>query len=73
MRDIKAIREEICELQKALTASNWELNRIKNKNMWLRQAELLALRAEIYKSICHRQSLIIQMLEAEVSFEREAA
>ena len=68
VRSVESIRAEIRTLLGALNQSTVELKRAEKQNMWLRVSELLSARIEIYKSIAHRQGLIIEMQDNELKF-----
>lgn len=57
---------QIRELLKDLARNGFELRREKRVN---RQIELHLARVEIYKSICHRQGLIIEMQANEIEYD----
>ena len=68
MRSISCLKVEIQTLMMALSQSTIELRGCEKRNMWLRVAEILHARVEIYKSIAHRQGLIIEMQDNELKF-----
>lgn len=70
MRDIKTLRAEIAQLHRAMTENNFYLKREKRAG---RIVELMAARIEIYKSITHRQFLLLEIYETMAEFEREVA
>jgi len=68
MYTVQSIKLEISELQKALTSNRMQLRM--NASNPTRLAELLHCRQEIYMSICHRQFLIMEILENELKFAK---
>lgn len=70
MRTISSLKKEIAELHRAMMENNWHLKREKRA---ARVVELMAARIEIYKSIAHRQFLMIEIYQEMEAFEQEAA
>jgi hypothetical protein len=68
MMTIRSIKNEIKELQKDLARNGFEISM--NKNNAVRLIELLHCRQEIYKSICHRQFLIMELMDNEIRFNQ---
>lgn len=64
------IKSQIRELMKALARNNFEARKEKNIN---RQLELAFARVEIYKSIAHRQSLLLDVICNEMRFMSDEA
>jgi hypothetical protein len=60
---------QIRELLKDLARNGFELRQEKRMN---RQIELHCARVEIYKSICHRQGLIIEAQANEIEYDTAA-
>ena len=65
MRTKETIRAEIVVLMRELARTGMALRMEKRIN---RQIELMHARTEIYKSIAHRQGLMIEMMTNELAF-----
>jgi hypothetical protein len=63
----QALKVQIRELMKDLTRNGFDL-RVEKRVV--RQLELHLARVEIYKSIAHRQGLIIEIQDNELRFEK---
>ena len=70
---VLSLKREIREYMMALKLNTQEINYCQRKNQWIRMSDLLLARTEILKSICHRQGKIIEILTAEVEFNKEVA
>lgn len=68
MRTKESLLKEIRILMRELAKASFNLRMEKRGD---RQIALHHVRTEIYKSICHRQGLVIQALTAEVEFGSE--
>jgi hypothetical protein len=70
MLTVETLRKEIRMLQQTLATNGFEMRMEKRTNRIL---DLMTARMEIYKSIAHRQGLLIEVLTNEVNFERKVA
>ena len=71
MRTIESLKVEIRELMKDLARNGAESVREHKSGRTMNLERLAVARVEIYKSIAHRQGLIIEILTVQVKFERE--
>jgi hypothetical protein len=62
----------IRSLMRDLASNGMQLRLSKSSNM-VRTEELLHVRAEILKSIVHRQGLLIEVLKVELEYKEEVA
>ena len=69
MRTKEQLKVEIQLLMQELAKSGMRLRMEKRIN---RQIELMHLRTELYKSITHRQGLIIEMMANEAEYKEAA-
>ena len=69
---MEALRQQVRNLQMDLAGTEFALRMEKDLG---RQIELMLARTEIYKSICHRQGLMIQEMSQTIAFydKEEAA
>lgn len=72
MRTRESLMVEIRSLMKDLAVNGMNMRMAKNSNNIDQLINLLAVRTEIYKSIAHRQGLLIEVLSNEVEFKKAA-
>lgn len=80
IESIESLRAQIRELMQALSSNGLNLRMTEKRKSTIGLSELLHARVEIYKSIAHRQGMIIEVQATEIKFlsngtntERKAA